>query len=246
MSKNSWVTVRLLNTVTQRINHDDGICISDSTHIDLADAEVEYDASSVAVVPNFISEQEHDLLVQECENSIRDLPYLEDHYDRVIRKYREVELSLSSGEWSLPATKVFDRVKKSAPLLPRDLPLSPQVHVIDIANDGHIEPHIDSIKFLGGFIIGMSLLSSSVMELTKTIDNASTTDKTVSTVRLLLPPRSLYVLGGVSRYQYKHAIVPSRQTWRDGLEVERARRISLIMRPHYMYQPVFSGIYGAL
>lgn len=220
--------------------------MSNPLHIDCSAAADDFDASSVAVVPDFISQEEHDLLVAECEPALQKLEYAEDHYDRVITKYREVEYSISRGDWSASACEVFRRIKTSSPLLPPELPLSNQVHVIDIAEDGHIEPHIDNIKFMGGFIIGISLLSSSVMELTKDIPQNENGSAQISAVRLLLPPRSLYVLGGVSRYQYKHAIVPERQRWVDGTQVARGRRLSLIMRPEYTYKPIFSGIYGAL
>jgi hypothetical protein len=39
-------------------------------------------------------------------------------------------------------------------------------HVIDLSPDGHIGPHVDSIKFSGGMISGLSLLSSRMMRLT--------------------------------------------------------------------------------
>jgi len=71
----------------------------------------------------------------------------------------------------------------------------------------------------------------------------------VSTVRLLLSPGSLYVFGGEARYTYKHAVVAASkgpQHWKDAGEVVRGRRISLILRPEFMYQSIFTGVYGTL
>jgi hypothetical protein len=46
------------------------------------------------------------------------------------------------------------------------LPLSRlQVHVLDLHPEGYILPHVDSIKFSGGVVAGLSLLSTSIMRL---------------------------------------------------------------------------------
>lgn len=37
--------------------------------------------------------------------------------------------------------------------------------VIDLAQDGFIKPHVDNIKFSGGFVCGLSLLSPAIMRL---------------------------------------------------------------------------------
>ena len=50
-----------------------------------------------------------------------------------------------------------------------------------------ISPHIDSVKFCGDVISGLSLLSPSVMRL----EHQSTNSKWIS---ILLPPRSLYII----------------------------------------------------
>lgn len=43
--------------------------------------------------------------------------------------------------------RILDRVRE-APILPQDLEYFPAVHVIDLAEDGYIKPHVDSIKVL--------------------------------------------------------------------------------------------------
>lgn len=41
--------------------------------------------------------------------------------------------------------RILDRIRE-APILPQDLTYFPAVHVIDLAEDGYIKPHVDSIK----------------------------------------------------------------------------------------------------
>ena len=109
-------------------------------------------------------------------------------------------------------------------------------------------------------MIGLSLLSTSIMTLTKnkhitqeygqeddsesgsasaaqSHTDDSDADAEESVIRLLLKPCSLYVLTGEARYDYAHAIVGAKdgpQMWdcEDGAaeEIIRDRRISLILR----------------
>ncbi len=109
----------------------------------------------------------------------------------------------------------------------------PYVHVLDLQPEpsGRIDNHVDSVKFSGEVVAGLSLLSPAVMRL-----RHETSDRVVD---LFLPERSLYILSGESRYNWGHAIV-SREgatgepgfrpvTFR-GHPVTRGRRISIIFR----------------
>jgi alkylated DNA repair protein alkB homolog 7 len=40
-----------------------------------------------------------------------------------------------------------------------------------LAEDGHIKPHVDSVRFCGNTIAGLSLLSDSVMRLIRTTES---------------------------------------------------------------------------
>ena len=55
----------------------------------------------------------------------------------------------------------------------------------------YIKPHVDSVKFCGEVIAGISLLSPSVMRLQHESDSAKC-------LLVLLPQRSLYILKSVS------------------------------------------------
>jgi alkylated DNA repair protein alkB family protein 7 len=88
------------------------------------------------------------------------------------------------------------------------------VHVLDLAADGYITPHVDSVKFSGDLVCGVSLLSGAVMTLAPEAppDLAAAPD---ARARLYLPRRSLYVLSGHARYRFTHSV--------DGGEARRDR-----------------------
>ncbi len=128
---------------------------------------------------------------------------------------------------------------------------------------------MDSIKFSGSFVCGLSLLSDRIMQLTK---DYQVTPETATycleisdahpdilaefkasslfpqTIDMFLPRRSLYIMRGIWRYHYAHAVLPATAEARaalkagikpeesqsrgevDGMEMEQYRRISVIFR----------------
>lgn len=188
------------------------------------------DSSSIRVLPDVITIEEEARLVAELEGNMRRRRYVANHWDSVIERYREVE----KRTWiDPPNAKIAQRIKDvilqtlHKPLTTRFLP----VHVIDLAEDGFIKPHVDSSKFSGGLVCGLSLCSSAIMQLKGDVEQGQNPD---SIVRLLLRPRSLYILCGNARYRYAHEILATRpegeERWVDGRRVERSRRLSLIFR----------------
>ncbi|XP_033112032.1 alpha-ketoglutarate-dependent dioxygenase alkB homolog 7, mitochondrial-like isoform X2 [Anneissia japonica] len=97
------------------------------------------------------------------------------------------------------------------------------VHVLDLAEDGYIKPHIDSVKFCGNTIAGISLMSPSVMKLVHEKQNHIWAN-------VLLQPRSLYVLRDCVRYEFTHEILPNETSSFRGEKVHKNRRISVICR----------------
>lgn len=188
-----------------------------------------FDASSVQVLPDVITPEEEVRLVAELEGNVRRRRYVDNHWDSVIEKYREVE----KREWLDPANKALAERIKSLILhtlqRPATLPFLP-VHVIDLAEDGFIKPHVDSIKHSGDIVSGLSLCTPAIMQVKG--DDEQGMDPT-SIVRLLLRPRSLYILCREARYKYAHEILapsPEGERWTDGEVVARGRRLSLIFR----------------
>ncbi|CAG9126567.1 unnamed protein product [Plutella xylostella] len=168
------------------------------------------------VLPDFISEPEEAQLMAELEPYLKKMRYEFDHWDDAIHGFRETERSA----WS-PANKaVLQRVLEAAFPPPAE-PL-PHQHVLDLAPTGHIKPHVDAVRFCGATIAGLSLLSPAVMTLRH---SARPLD-----VAALLPRRSLYIMTGVARYEFTHAVEGgAARAWR-GAAVRRARRVAVITR----------------
>ncbi|KYN27733.1 putative alpha-ketoglutarate-dependent dioxygenase ABH7 [Trachymyrmex cornetzi] len=188
---------------------------------------------TMKVLPNFISEKEEDILMEEVDPYMKRLRYEFSHWDNAIHGYRETEWK----KWSKDSSQVLDRVRKKA-FSPEMLQLS-LVHILDLAPEGWIKPHIDSVRsrtiftiyfvlytyfFCGGIIAGLSLLSDSVMRL------AMEGHEKECVACFLLPRRSLYIMSGIARYKYNHEILKSEESYFEGRHVPKGRRISIICR----------------
>ncbi len=98
--------------------------------------------------------------------------------------------------------------------------LPDQVIVNEYLPGQGIAPHIDCIPCFGYTVCSLSLGSTCVMELTKS----------VLTRRYLLEPRSLLILSDEARYLWRHSIIARKQDRYDGFVIERKRRVSLTFR----------------
>ncbi|KAE9420847.1 hypothetical protein Angca_007205 [Angiostrongylus cantonensis] len=175
-------------------------------------------AASCRVIPSFITEPEELVLLQEIEPHMKRLRYEKAHWDDAIHLYRERE----HRKWSSPNEAVIQRMRDSS--FPSDAQHITQVHVLDLHKDGLIKPHIDSVRYCGSVITGISLLSDAVMRLR----HKDSKDSWI--VDLLLPRRSLYRMGEESRYDFTHEILSNDDSVFDGKRVEKSRRISIICR----------------
>lgn len=72
-------------------------------------------------------------------------------------------------------------------------------------------------------LLGLSLMSNVVMRLALEYDSSCW-------VKILLPQRSVYVMSGVARYNYTHAVLADKQSIFKGQRVPRERRISVMFR----------------
>ena len=158
--------------------------------------------------------------------------YEKGHWDAVISDYKEIEL-LDEHELQQTTRTALDMTRSH--LLENHL--SPDAswlpcHAIDLKRDGELKAHVDSVRFSGGMVAGISLLSSSIMRLRPGSEVGR--DPEEGFVDLLLPPLSLYVLSGVSRYEYAHELLPTGSVFEstDGttVEIERDNRVSIIFR----------------
>ena len=95
------------------------------------------------------------------------------------------------------------------------------IHVLDLLPRGEVFPHVDHVKYAGPVIIGLCLLTPAIMQLTEVSGPG--------VVNALLQPRSLYIMSGAARWDYKHAVLGGSHSWH-GIPFTRGRRIALIFR----------------
>lgn len=157
-------------------------------------------SDSMFIVPDFVSPAEEQTLLEETEKIIKRIRYEQSHWDDAIHNYRETE----HLRWTQPNQLIIDRVRNLAFKTKKNL--IKYVHILDIAKDGFIKPHVDSIRvrsyldskinqslnlfifqFCGDTIAGMSLMSDSVMRLALEKDKSLYVD-------VLLNRRSLYIM----------------------------------------------------
>ena len=235
---------------------------------------------AVQVVSDAISPVEEASLMAELDPVLRRRRYARDHWDNVIVGYKEVERPVWNDHANeRTVDSVRRRIESMAgahlPPNPNFLP----VHVVDLDNDGYITPHVDSVrqtltkwsratpslltaaallapapqvKFSGGLVCGISLLSAAVMTLRP--EDPAEAENPEASAQLFLPPRSLYILSGPARYKFTHSVdggirrdtatgsmaspsfIDSKRAGSKGArgvfeeDYERSRRVSLIFR----------------
>lgn len=173
--------------------------------------------SSMLVYNDFLSlEDEHSLLA-EINQFIKSQRYEYDHWDDAIHGFRETE----RGKWNEANTKIIERVQNIA-FTSNVTPIQ-YVHVLDLEAKGYIKAHVDSVRFCGNTIAGLSLFSDSVMKL---VDEETKTQE----VLVLLKQRSLYVMKDDARYKFTHEVLENDKSYFGDLFVPRERRISVICR----------------
>jgi alkylated DNA repair protein alkB family protein 7 len=201
--------------------------------LDLSAAPHDFHDSAV-IYQDFISDNESALLVNELNEKLKRRRYEKGHWDAVIINYKEIELSerKDDGEsLSDVFLGVLERVRYQ--LLHKHLQHKELVkwlpcHAIDLHKDGELNAHVDSVRFSGDIVAGLSLLSSSVMRL-KPHKDGHGVGPMEGHVDVYLPAKSLYVLSGTSRYRYSHELLASGSLF-NGKNVYRDQRMSLIFR----------------
>ena len=102
--------------------------------------------------------------------------------------------------------------------------LAPTAHILDLADcTGTVLPHVDSREYVGRCVIGLSLLTPSIMRLQSCTHPSQK-------VSILLPQRSLYLMRRSVRYDYTHALDGGRTLqWRGDI-LARNRRVAILFR----------------
>ncbi|XP_066586056.1 alpha-ketoglutarate-dependent dioxygenase alkB homolog 7, mitochondrial isoform X2 [Prorops nasuta] len=156
--------------------------------------------------------------MEEIEPYMKNLKYEFDHWDDAIHGYRETEWL----RWNKHNSKIIDRIRTVA--FPKGLPQLSLVHILDLSEKGWIKPHIDSVRFCGEIIAGLSLLTDSVMRFTLVGHEKECYED------FLLPRRSLYIISGMARYKFNHEILKQKESFYQDKPVIKTRRISVICR----------------
>ena len=89
-------------------------------------------------------------------------PYDQGHYDGVIKNYREMHVS-AWPEDQPRLSELLNRLRQ----FHSEEPI--QYHVLHLATDGEIHPHVDHLEAFGSWIVGVSLGSERILRLEKEI-----------------------------------------------------------------------------
>ncbi|VDK83272.1 unnamed protein product [Litomosoides sigmodontis] len=170
------------------------------------------------VIPNFVTEQEEASLLDEINPHMKRMRYEKSHWDNAIHLYRERE----QLKWTEKNEPIIDRIRKHS--FKKDDEQLLFAHILDLHEDGVIKPHIDSVRYCGDVIAGLSLLSDAVMRLR----HKEQRDQLI--VDLLLQRRCLYRIGEFSRYEFYHEVLGKADSFFMGMPVLRSRRISIVCR----------------
>ncbi|RKP36597.1 hypothetical protein BJ085DRAFT_10613, partial [Dimargaris cristalligena] len=160
--------------------------------------------------------------------------YYEGHFDAVINKYRECSIS----DWTPAGLAQVDPASPNGPdnqvvapilqrawdLLPAETPWLP-AHILDLHASGAILAHVDNVDFSGGFVMGICLLSPTVMRFCHQ-------EQPECYVNAYLPPKCLYIQRGDLRYRFTHEVpyADGEHNMFQGHRVPRGRRISILLR----------------
>lgn len=219
---------------------------ADALLVDARKAPKSWQSSAAVVYRNVVTEEQASVISEEILGQrMRRRRYEKGHWDSVITDYREMELydihelveamenepdpNIQASDVQTTIAKAFWKIRNhlqqnhATSTSTKWLPC----HAIDLKQDGQLSAHVDSVRFSGHMVAGLSLLSPAIMRLKEDQESDQFVD-------LCLPPRSLYVLTGVGRYEYSHELLPDGSTFcsppGDPIIVSREQRLSIIFR----------------
>lgn len=181
----------------------------------------EKNISGMTYILDYISpdEQEQMLYIIDRQTWSDELKRRVQHYGyKYEYKKRAVGSSIYLGTLPNWATEIASRLYQDGIV---ETPLD-QVIVNEYQPGQGIASHLDCISCFAETIVSLSLGSSCVMEFTH--------GRTKEKVSLLLLPRSLLILQGAARYEWKHRIPPRKTDNYQGTQFVRTRRVSVTFR----------------
>jgi len=176
--------------------------------------------NSFLIYNDFISKSEEEQFMSEVEPHLKRHIYEKDHWDDAIQGFRETERK----HFNKANTEIVNRIKDTSfDKEGKDGFILPYTHILDLADFGFIKPHIDSPRFCGSTVAVLSLLSPCVARFRLDKDRDQVVDAVIE-------QRSLYVMKGFSRYECTHEILKNEESYFDGGEIIKGRRVSVICR----------------
>lgn len=106
--------------------------------------------SCIRIIPAFISVAEELKLETEVSRLMRKKEYEMGHFDNAICNYREIMISDPSRISLLP--NIAAKVMELCPSISRNLL---PIHVLDLAPDGIIKPHIDNVNLQFAYLLAL-------------------------------------------------------------------------------------------
>jgi alkylated DNA repair dioxygenase AlkB len=172
-------------------------------------------------LPDFVTPEQEAELIRHIDGSpwITDLRRRVQHFGyRYDYKGRSVDRSMRLGPlpgWSSQVVRLLlDR---------RLIPQQPDQLIVNEYHPGQgIAPHVDCVPCFTDTIVSLSLGSACVMDFTHKM--------TRETLSLLIEPRSVLVMTGEARYDWRHGIVSRKSDTWEGGRIPRGRRLSLTYR----------------
>jgi len=146
----------------------------------------------------------------------------EGHYDGVIRRFREMRVSSWNCENDPVLRSALGRLEAFYPTAG-----STQTHLLHLASDGEILPHVDNVGASGSWILGVSLGSERTLRMESVEGDSDGTPKHVFDVSL--SSGSVYIQKNTIRYNYKHSILYAANS-RPGNEKSQGQRMSIMIR----------------
>jgi hypothetical protein len=150
-------------------------------------------------------------LTKELDILFKRLSYESSHIDHVITQYRELLLSWDRIT-AHPGFPLLNQLssQRLIPIIEQWLlvPLTLKgprpsllpLHILDMAQESIIGPHIDNIEYSGRLIAVLSLLSDRVLRFVNSKDPQDSFD-------LLVPKNSFYLQKDTLRYGYTHEVL---------------------------------------
>ncbi|CAB4401085.1 unnamed protein product [Rhizophagus irregularis] len=150
--------------------------------------------------------------------------YQPSHFDHVIHNYRECQVtSWTNGDNEIEQ-EINDLLDNKVYNLFSKIKWLP-IHILELAESiGGIKPHVDNIEYSGNIVVGICLISPTVMIL-RHINNPE------CKFSVLLEPGCLYVQRDTIRYNFTHEIPidPELHKFKNNL-IPKGHRISLMFR----------------